>query len=106
MATYFRAVPLKKEMQKILVDKSILKPDGVTPYDLDRDGLKIYTTIDATMQQYAEEAQQEYMRKLQVQFNDHWKGQNLAKNIPNYKLLIQQGMLDQTGTSSLESYRE
>ena len=28
MATYFRAV-LKKEVQKLLVDKSILKPDGV-----------------------------------------------------------------------------
>jgi penicillin-binding protein 1A len=53
---------LKKEVQKILVDKSILKPDGTTPYDLDRDGLKIYTTIDATMQGYAEEAQKEYMR--------------------------------------------
>ena len=38
LAQYFRAV-LKKEVQKILVDKSINKPDG-TPYDLDRDGLK------------------------------------------------------------------
>jgi len=37
LAQYFRAV-LKKEIQKILVDKSITKPDG-TPYDLDRDGL-------------------------------------------------------------------
>jgi penicillin-binding protein 1A len=77
LAQYFRAV-LKKEIQKILVDKSITKPDG-TPYDLDRDGLKIYTTIDATMQQYAEEAQREYMRELQAQFNDHWRGHSLWK---------------------------
>ncbi|RFZ82356.1 penicillin-binding protein [Mucilaginibacter terrenus] len=91
MATYFRAV-LKREVQKILVDKSILKPDGVTPYDLDRDGLKIYTTIDATMQQYAEEAQKEYMRNLQAQFNDHWKGYNLKKAIPTFKALIDKGM--------------
>ncbi|MDB5001491.1 MAG: peptidase [Mucilaginibacter sp.] len=91
MATYFRAV-LKKEVQKLLVDKSILKPDGVTPYDLDRDGLKIYTTIDATMQQYAEEAQQEYMKKLQGQFNSHWKGISLWKSIPTFKSLLDKGM--------------
>lgn len=91
MATYFRAV-LKKEVQKLLIDKSILKPDGVTPYDLDRDGLKIYTTIDATMQQYAEEAQQEYMKKLQGQFNSHWKGISLWKTIPTFKSLLDKGM--------------
>ena len=90
LAQYFRAV-LKKEIQKILVDKSITKPDG-TPYDLDRDGLKIYTTIDATMQQYAEESQREYMRTLQAQFNDHWRGHSLWKEIKNYKLLLDQGM--------------
>ncbi|PIE84688.1 MAG: penicillin-binding protein [Bacteroidia bacterium] len=32
-----------------------LKPDG-TPYNLYRDGLKIYTPIDANLQRYAEEA--------------------------------------------------
>lgn len=90
LAQYFRAV-LKKEVQKILIDKSINKPDG-TPYDLDRDGLKIYTTIDATMQGYAEEAQREYMRKLQAQFNDHWRGHSLWKEIHNYKLLLDEGM--------------
>jgi penicillin-binding protein 1A len=90
MATYFRAV-LKKEVQKLLVDKSILKPDGVTPYDLDRDGLKIYTTINATMQQYAEDAQKEYMRNLQAQFNAHWKGISLWKSIPTFKNLLEKG---------------
>jgi penicillin-binding protein 1A len=90
-AQYFRAV-LKKEVQKILVQKSIYKPDGVTPYDLDRDGLKIYTTIDATMQQYAEEAQRQYMRKLQAEFNDHWHGHSLWKEIPTFKGLLDTGM--------------
>jgi len=89
-APYFRAV-LKKEIQKIFDQESITKADG-TPYDLDRDGLKIYTTINYTMQQYAEEAQEEYMRKLQVQFNDHWHGYTLSKSIKNFKLLIDQGM--------------
>jgi len=89
-APYFRAV-LKKEIQKIFDQESITKADG-TPYDLDRDGLKIYTTVNYTMQQYAEEAQAEYMRKLQVQFNDHWHGYKLSKSIKNFKLLIDQGM--------------
>jgi penicillin-binding protein 1A len=90
LAQYFRAV-LKKEVQKIFADKSIAKPDG-TPYDLDRDGLKIYTTIDATMQGYAEEAQREYMRKLQAQFNEHWHGHSLWREIPTFRTLLEDGM--------------
>lgn len=35
--------------------KKNMKPDG-TPYDMYRDGLRIYTTIDSRMQKYAEEA--------------------------------------------------
>ncbi len=89
-APYFRAV-LKQEIQKIFKDQNIVQSDG-SQYDLDRDGLKIYTTIDATMQQYAEQAQQEYMGKLQAQFDDQWKGVNRAKSIKNYKLILDQGM--------------
>jgi penicillin-binding protein 1A len=41
------------------------------PYNIDRDGLKIYTTINAKMQQYAEEAVVEHLSKtIQPQFND------------------------------------
>lgn len=36
------------------------KPDG-SKYNLDRDGLKIYTTIDSRMQRYAEEAVDEHL---------------------------------------------
>ena len=43
------------------------KPDG-TPYDLYQDGLRIYTTIDSRMQQYAEEAVNEHMQALQKSF--------------------------------------
>ena len=43
------------------------KPDG-TPYDLYQDGLRIYTTIDSRMQQYAEEAVNEHMQALQKNF--------------------------------------
>lgn len=46
-----------------------LKPDG-TPYNLYRDGLKIYTTINSRMQQYAEEAVEEHLGGfLQPQFD-------------------------------------
>lgn len=90
LATYFRAV-LKKDLQKIFIEKSIAKADG-SSYDLDRDGLKIFTTINYKMQGYAEEAQREYMRNLQAQFNAHWKGISLWKSIPDFKLLLDQGM--------------
>ena len=43
------------------------KPDG-TPYDLYHDGLRIYTTIDTRMQQYAEEAVSEHIQDLQKSF--------------------------------------
>ena len=39
-----------------------LKPDG-SQYNLDKDGLKIYTTIDSRMQKYAEEAVREHLGK-------------------------------------------
>ncbi|WP_379088439.1 transglycosylase domain-containing protein [Pedobacter sp. UC225_65] len=78
IAPYFRAV-LKNEVRKILEERSITK-NGV-PYDLDRDGLKITTTINYDMQQYAEEAQKEYMKVLQQQFTNSWKGRNPFKGM-------------------------
>lgn len=51
-----------------------LKPDG-TPYELYRDGLKIYTTINYKMQQYAEEAVETQMKNvLQPAFFEEKKG--------------------------------
>ncbi len=44
------------------------KPDG-SNYNLYDDGLKIYTTINSTMQQYAEEALLKHLDTLQSQFN-------------------------------------
>ena len=55
------------------------KPDG-TRYDLDRDGLRIYTTINYKMQQYAEEAVAEHLGKnLQTSF---WRDLQWKKNKP------------------------
>jgi len=54
------------------------KPDG-TNYDLYNDGLKIYTTVNSRMQQYAEEAVTEHMSKeLQPLFNKRQKGNKKA----------------------------
>ena len=55
------------------------KPDG-SRYDLDRDGLRIYTTINYKMQQYAEEAVAEHLGKnLQSAF---WRDLRSKKNRP------------------------
>lgn len=74
LAPYFRAV-LKEEIKKEFQRLAITKPDG-TPYDLDRDGLKVYTPINYKMQQYAEEAQKEWMKRLQNEFDKQWRRKN------------------------------
>lgn len=45
-------------------------------YDLYADGIKVYTTLNSKMQQYAEQAVKEHMTYLQNLFFDHWKGRN------------------------------
>jgi penicillin-binding protein 1A len=55
------------------------KPDG-SQYNLYRDGLKIYTTLNSKMQRYAEEAVAQHLgTELQPEFFKHWKG---MKNAP------------------------
>lgn len=88
IAPYFRAV-LKEELQKQFEKLNITKGDGVTPYDFDRDGLKIYTTINSKMQKYAEEAQAEWMKKLQADFNRQWRGRDPFAGKEN---LLEQGI--------------
>lgn len=56
-----------------------LKADG-TRYNLYKDGLRIYTTINSRMQRYAEEAVAQHLGgELQRQFFQHWKG---VRNAP------------------------
>lgn len=70
-ATYFREF-LRSEMHEWA--KTHFKQDG-TPYNIYKDGLRIYTTIDSRMQQYAEEAVREHLAlDLQPAFYEHWKG--------------------------------
>jgi len=94
-ALYFREA-VKNELQ------AWCKENG---YDLYKDGLKIYTTIDTRMQRYAEEAAIKQMSQVQRTFNSHWGSTNpwqderhieiphfiedLAKKTPYYKMLAQ-----------------
>ncbi len=71
-APYFRA-ELTKTLKSLLQEQNLVKEDGST-YDIYRDGLKIYTTIDLTYQNYAEAAVQEHMKTLQKKFFRVWKG--------------------------------
>lgn len=65
MATYFR-VYLQAIMKQWI--KNNPKPDG-TEYNIYRDGLKIYTSIDSKMQKYAEEAVLKHVSHLQKEFD-------------------------------------
>ena len=94
-ALYFREA-VKNHLQKWCSENG---------YDLYKDGLKIYTTIDTRMQQYAEAAAIKQMKQVQKTFNAHWGSTNpwqderhveiphfiedLAKKTSYYKILAQ-----------------
>ena len=63
IATYFRTI-----LTNYLI--AWCKEKG---YDLYESGLKIFTTIDSRMQQYAEQAMTEHMTVLQNAFENQWK---------------------------------
>jgi penicillin-binding protein 1A len=79
MAPYFRTA----------IRPELLQWAAENNFDLFESGLRIYTTIDSRMQQYAETAVAQHMEKLQDLFDVHWKGQNpwIDENgveIPNF----------------------
>ena len=101
MAPYFRK-ELRTEVQSILLAKKAdgtfkyLREDG-NPYDIDADGLKIYTTINPTMQRYAEAAVERHIKdELQPQFDLNNKG---LKNYP-FSNSIKPEIVEQIMTSA------
>jgi penicillin-binding protein 1A len=48
-----------------------------TGYDIYRDGLRVFTTIDSRVQEHAETAMANHMKYLQKEFFKHWKGRKL-----------------------------
>lgn len=77
LAPYFREY-LREYFMKDWCSKHI-NPETNKPYNIYRDGLKIFTTIDSRMQRYAEEAVSEHMYDLQKLFNKECK---TKKNAP------------------------
>ena len=85
------------------VEKWLAKWCADNDVDLYEDGLKIYTTIDSRLQQYAEEAVAEKMKMLQKRFDNLWGKRNpwrdpdgneipdyafkASQKLPSYKLL-------------------
>lgn len=70
MAVYFREY-IKRDLTKWC--KEHTKPNGEN-YNLYKDGLKIYTTINSKLQQYAENAVNKHLKDLQKQFDKTWEG--------------------------------
>ena len=70
IATYFREM-LRNYMKDWC--KTHYKPNG-DQYDVHKDGLRIYTTINYQMQKNAEDAVKEHFKYLQNEFFKHTKG--------------------------------
>ena len=109
LATYFRD-HLQQELATILSD--FRRSDG-SSYDLYRDGLRIYTTIDSRLQEMAEIAVAEEMPRLQQNLARDWASAREApwenefmgyvRNSQAYQNRIAAGLSDE---ASLEDLRK
>ena len=108
IATYFREM-LRNYLKEWC--KTHYKSNG-DQYDVHKDGLKVYTTINYQMQKNAEEAVKEHFKYLQNEFFKHTKGYKDApftgisradidkyymqamKNSDRYRQLKEEGMSD------------
>lgn len=99
-APYFNE-QVRREVLKILDDRRYRKPDGST-YKLREDGLKIYTTLDADLQEYAVQSMRKHVSDLQTKFekafenNPPWSAnsaiiQQEITKLPVYKSLSAKG---------------
>ncbi|MFD1816754.1 penicillin-binding protein 1A [Pseudarcicella hirudinis] len=73
-APYFREA-IKKQLQGIIADLNSTR-DEEDQLNLYTSGLRIYTTIDSRMQEYAQESLLQHMKQEQQKFYEHWKGRN------------------------------
>jgi penicillin-binding protein 1A len=78
LAPHFREY-LRLWLKKYLTENK--KPDG-SSFNLYRDGLRVYVTLDSRLQRYAEEAQLQHMSELQSIFFEHWKDKDPWKDFP------------------------
>jgi penicillin-binding protein 1A len=127
MAPYFRE-NVRKELTALFKEKNTdgswkyKRQDGTT-YDIYRDGLKIYTTIDANLQKYAEEAVERHLKdELQKAFDQNNRNlrnypftnsindteaesimNSARKNSPRYSSLKAQGLSDSEISSNFNT---
>ncbi|WP_104735295.1 transglycosylase domain-containing protein [Hanstruepera ponticola] len=113
LAPYFRAQVKKELIEKL---KTIKKPNG-EPYDIYRDGLIVHTTLDATMQLYAEEAMNDHLTKLQNEYEKSygtrapWRPESAIfkkslQDLPIYKRLEESGLSEDAIQDSLSKPRD
>lgn len=99
IATYFRGYIMAE----------LLKWAKQHDKDLFADGLKIHTTIDYRIQQYAEEALQEHMSLIQKKFFIHWQGRSpwINKNMQEIEGYIERTAIRSAKYKALqEKYSE
>jgi len=87
-APYFRDA-VRDYIDLLCVKGLIPGYDAVDKLDLYADGLKIYTTLDTRIQQYAEDAAMKQMKIIQGRFRQHWGNTNPwqdahHREIPNF----------------------
>jgi len=80
LAPHFRE-KVKGQLKKWCAENE--KPDG-SNYSLYNDGLKIYTTIDSRMQEYAQQAVSTHLSALQKDYDAHWKGREPWEDSPSF----------------------
>jgi len=88
IAPYFQ-IHVKKELDNIL---SKLKKDNGQLYNIDIDGLKVYTTLDTRLQRHAEEAMLEHLSYLQKNYSSQWKNQPIAGEEDAIELMKKQSL--------------
>ncbi|MGO1750956.1 MAG: penicillin-binding protein 1A [Psychroflexus sp.] len=122
IATYFRE-HVRDFLKNWINDEENFKPDG-TKYNIYSDGLKIYTTIDYRMQEYAEIAVDRHLEKLQKEFNRQNKNNKTSpfrsvnkeeikriinrgiKNSPRYKEMKKKDFNEEEILASFDKKRE
>ena len=101
IAPYFR-MEVAKDVKKILATDAQKKSDG-KPYDIYRDGLKVYTTLDPKMQRIAEQEMKKHMAKVQKTFWRRWKNMDPWTYKGNSDLEISLGARKQSLTKLVRS---
>jgi penicillin-binding protein 1A len=74
LAPHFRSV-VQEDIEKIIEEINQDRAEG-DQLDIFRSGLKIYTTINSRLQNYAVQSAEEHMADQQKKFNEHWGKRN------------------------------